>query len=53
MQARKGCVPTNESIRKDALREFEIMKGSAMPAFQGKLNAQEIADVVAYLVNLK
>ena len=41
------------SLRKDALREFEIMKGSAMPAYQGKLNAQEIADIVAYLATLK
>jgi putative heme-binding domain-containing protein len=41
------------SLRKDALSEFEVMKGSAMPVYQGKLNAQEIADVVAYLTTLK
>ena len=41
------------SLSKSDLRDFDIMKESAMPAYKGKLNDQELADVVAYLVTLK
>lgn len=41
------------SVPKADLREFEIMKGSAMPSFKTKLSTQELADVVSYLVTLK
>jgi len=41
------------TLKKDSLREYEVMKKSAMPSYRDKLNAQEIADVVSYLVSLK
>ena len=40
------------SVSKDGLRGFEIMKGSAMPEYKGKMTAQEVADLVAYLTSL-
>ncbi|HKD08007.1 MAG TPA: c-type cytochrome [Bryobacteraceae bacterium] len=41
------------TLRKDQLREFEVMKKSPMPTYRDKLSAQEISDVVAYLISLK
>ena len=41
------------SLDKAQLREVTVMKTSAMPSYQGKLNAQEVADVVAYLQTLR
>jgi len=41
------------SLRKDNLREHEVMKTSPMPNYRQKLNAQEISDVVAYLSSLR
>jgi putative heme-binding domain-containing protein len=41
------------SLKKDRLREYEVMKKSPMPGYRDKLNAQEISDVVTYLVSLK
>ncbi len=41
------------SLSKNDLRDFDIMKESAMPSYKGKLDDQELADVVAYLVTLK
>jgi len=41
------------SLVKADLREYTIAKTSPMPSFKGKLSAQEIADVVTYLVTLK
>jgi len=41
------------TLRKETLREYEVMKSSPMPNYRQKLNAQEIADIVAYLVSLK
>ena len=41
------------TLRKDQLREYEVMKKSPMPGYRDKLNAQEISDVVAYLISLK
>jgi cytochrome c oxidase cbb3-type subunit III len=41
------------SLSKSDLRGFDVMKESPMPSYKGKLNDQELADVVAYLVTLK
>jgi len=41
------------SLDKSQLRELTVAKTSAMPSYQGKLSAQEIADVVAYLQTLR
>jgi putative heme-binding domain-containing protein len=41
------------SLMKSDLREYEIVKASAMPSYKDKLTADEIADVVAYLLSLK
>jgi putative heme-binding domain-containing protein len=40
-------------LDKAAVREFTILKESPMPSYAGKLDAQEIADLVAYLTTLK
>lgn len=41
------------SFDKSQLKEVTVLKTSPMPSYQGKLSAQEIADVVAYLQTLK
>jgi putative heme-binding domain-containing protein len=41
------------SFWKSDLEEFSFVDKSSMPFYEGKLNAQEVADVVAYLVSLK
>jgi hypothetical protein len=41
------------SLDKADLREYTILKTSPKPSYKGKLSAQEIADLVAYLVSLK
>ena len=41
------------SLTKTDLREYTILKTSAMPSYKDKLNAQEMADLLAYLVTLK
>jgi putative heme-binding domain-containing protein len=41
------------SFDKSQLKELTVVKTSPMPSYQGKLSAQEIADVVAYLQTLK
>jgi len=41
------------SLDKSQLRECTVLKTSPMPSYQGKLSAQEVADVVAYLQTLK
>ena len=41
------------SLEKANLREYTVSKTSAMPSYQGTLNSQEIADVLAYLFSLK
>jgi mono/diheme cytochrome c family protein len=41
------------TLKKDRLREYEVMKKSPMPGYRDTLDAQEISDVVAYLVSLK
>ena len=40
------------SLVKADLREYEVIKTSAMPSYRDKLTAQELADVVAYLSTL-
>ncbi len=41
------------SFVKSDLKEFAFVEKSPMPSYQGKLNTQEIADVVAYLSSLR
>jgi putative heme-binding domain-containing protein len=41
------------TLKKDQLREYEVMKKSPMPSYRDKLSAQEISDVLTYLVSLK
>ena len=41
------------SLAKSDLKEYAVVKTSAMPAFEGKLTRREIADLVSYLVSLK
>ena len=40
-------------LAKADLREYELARSSTMPAFAGKLESAEIADLVAYLLTLK
>jgi putative heme-binding domain-containing protein len=41
------------SLVKSDLREYALLKTSPMPSYQDKLNTQEIADLVTYLLSLK
>ena len=41
------------SLQRSDLRESGFVKDSPMPSYRDKLSAQELADVVAYLVTLK
>ena len=41
------------SYTKSDLREFTVSTKSAMPSFKGELTADELADLVSYLVSLK
>ena len=41
------------SLEKAQLREYTVVKTSPMPSFKDKLNTQEMADVIAYLLTLK
>jgi putative heme-binding domain-containing protein len=40
------------SLAKADLTEYAVSKTSSMPAYRGKFSAQELADVVAYLLTL-
>jgi mono/diheme cytochrome c family protein len=40
------------SLAKADLKEYAVIKISSMPAYRDKLSAQELADVVAYLLTL-
>jgi putative heme-binding domain-containing protein len=40
-------------LDRSTVREFAILKESPMPSYKGKLEAQEIADLVTYLTTLK
>ena len=49
-------IDTSERVRsipKAELREFAFIKTSAMPSYRDKFSAQELADVIAYLMSLK
>jgi len=41
------------SIDKSDIRQYDVGMASDMPSFQGKLNSDELADLLAYLVSLK
>lgn len=41
------------ALSKSDLREYTLLKTSPMPSYRGKLDAQEVADVVSYLLTLK
>ncbi|HML15974.1 MAG TPA: c-type cytochrome [Bryobacteraceae bacterium] len=41
------------SVSRDDVREYTLLKTSTMPSYRGKLNPQEIGDLVAYLLSLK
>ena len=41
------------SLSKADFREYTILKTSPMPSYKDKLSAQEMADLLAYLVSLK
>jgi len=41
------------SLNKAELREYSVLKTTPMPSYKDKLNAQELADVEAYLLSLK
>jgi hypothetical protein len=49
-------IDTKEQLRsfaKSNLREYGFAEKTTMPSYQNKLNPQELADVVSYLVSLK
>jgi cytochrome c oxidase cbb3-type subunit III len=41
------------SLTKADLREFTVLKTTTMPSYKDKFNAQELADLEAYLLSLK
>jgi putative heme-binding domain-containing protein len=41
------------SLVKDELKEYELMKKSAMPSYEGKLTREQLGDLVSYLASLK
>jgi hypothetical protein len=41
------------SLQKTSVREYTILDKSSMPSYKDTLNAQEISELVAYLVSLK
>ena len=41
------------SLLKSDVREYTILKTSSMPSYKDRLTAQELSDLVAYLVTLK
>ena len=41
------------SLAKADLKEYAVIKTSPMPSYRDKLSAQELADLVAYLLSLK
>jgi putative heme-binding domain-containing protein len=41
------------SLSKSRLREYGFVKSSAMPSYRDKLDVEELADLVGYLVSLK
>jgi putative heme-binding domain-containing protein len=53
LQILDGSSSKLRTLKKDRLREYEVLNKSPMPGYQDKLSAQEISDVVTYLVSLK
>jgi len=41
------------SLQKSDIRESSFVSKSSMPSYKDKLNSQELADVVSYLISLK
>jgi hypothetical protein len=41
------------SFDKAELREFTVLTESTMPSYEAELSAEELADLLAYLVSLK
>ena len=41
------------SVEKSDVREYRIVLESPMPSLKGKLTAEEMADLIAYLASLK
>ena len=41
------------SFQKSNLREYAFVDNSPMPSYRDKLSAEELADLVSYLVSLK
>ena len=41
------------SYQRADLNDFSFLQQSLMPSYQGKLNPQELADVVAYIAALR
>lgn len=41
------------ALVKDELREYQLIKKSLMPSYEGKLSQEQLSDVVAYLASLK
>jgi cytochrome c oxidase cbb3-type subunit III len=41
------------SFEKSSLKEFAFLDESPMPSYRGKLSAEELADLISYLVSLK
>ena len=42
-----------DSFQRSDLSDFSFLDQSLMPSYQGKLNPQELADVIAYLTSLR
>jgi putative heme-binding domain-containing protein len=41
------------SLEKANLREYAVLRNSAMPSYRDRLTSQELTDIVSYLVSLK
>ena len=41
------------SLVKEDLKEYELIKKSPMPSYEGKLTREQLGDLVAYLASLK
>ena len=48
-----GALHAQISFDRSTLREFTVVKTSPMPSSRGVLDAQELADIVAYLTTLR
>jgi hypothetical protein len=41
------------SLVKEALREYELVRKSLMPSYEGKLTREQLDDLVSYLASLR